>query len=100
MVIRVQRTKDVPWEYIRVNFTLPCDKSPEWISSKPLVQKFRLLRQKECDAVLAGSANKEPKESLALPIWKYPPGTEHDALPFGRVFPCYRSEDRPLIPVV
>jgi hypothetical protein len=100
MVIRAQRTKDIPWEYIRVNFTLPCGRSPEWVSSKPLVQKFRLLRQKDCDATLAGSVDNGPKEGLALPIWKYPPGAEHDALPFSRVLPCYRSVDLPLIPVV
>ena len=99
MIIR-QRSKDIRSEFIRVDFTLPCDKSPEWISSKPSVQKFRLLRQKDCDTTLAGSVDQEHKENPALPIWKYLPGTENDSLPFGRVLPCYRSLDLPLVPVV
>jgi hypothetical protein len=100
MVIRVQRPKDLGSEFIRVDFSLPCDKSPEWVSAKPSIQKFRLFRQKDCDAVLVGSMDEEPKQKLAMPIWKYPPGTEHDVLPFGQVVPCYRSADLPLAPVV
>src|ERR1700731_1195731 len=95
MVIRVQRPKEQGSEFIRVDFSLPCDKSPEWVSAKPSTQKFRLFRQKDCDAVLVGSMDGEPTEKLAMPIWKYPPGTEHDALPFGQVVPCYRSVDLP-----
>lgn len=29
------------------------DKSPEWVSATPLIQKFRLFPQKDCDAVLS-----------------------------------------------
>jgi hypothetical protein len=100
MVIRVQRTKDIHWEFIRVDFSLPCDKFPEWTSAKPVVQKFRLFRQKDCDEALVESTDNGAKESLALPIWKYPPGVERGALPFGQVLPCYRSVDLPLIPIV
>ena len=100
IVIRVLPTKNIQSEFIRVDFTFPCDKSPEWITSKPSVQKFRLVRRKECDAALGGSASEEPKENPVLPIWKYLPGMEHDSLPFGRVLPCYRALDLPLVPVV
>jgi len=55
MVIRVQRFNDAGSEFIRVDFSLPCDKSPEWVSAKPSIQRFRLFRQKDCDAVLVGS---------------------------------------------
>jgi len=99
MVIRVKRSNLGP-EFIRVDFSLPCDKFPEWVSAKPPIQKFRLYRHKDCDAVLEGSMDEEPKQKLAMPIWKYPPGTEHDVLPFGQVVPCYRSADLPLAPVV
>jgi hypothetical protein len=100
MLVRVQPTKERRFELIRADFSLPCDKFPEWVSAKPAVQKFRLIREKECDAVLAGSMGDDPKQDLALPIWKYPPGAEHVTLPFGRVLPCYRSVDLPLVPVV
>ena len=100
MVIRVQRTKNILSEFVRVDFSLPCGKSPEWISSKPSVQKFRLIRQKDCDSALSGSVDKESQENPILPIWEYPPGAEHERLPFGQVLPCYRSLDLPLIPVV
>jgi hypothetical protein len=102
MVIRVQRPKDTRSEFIRVDFSLPCGKSPEWVSSSPSTQKFRLLRQKDCDAALEGSMDEAPGRSLnlALPIWKHPPGTEQDLLPFGQVIPCYRSVELPLAPVL
>lgn len=93
-------TKNIQSEFIRVDFTLPCGKSLEWMSSKPSVQKFRLIRQKECDSALSGSVDKESQENPILPIWEYPPGAEHERLPFGQVLPCYRSLDLPLIPVV
>lgn len=100
MILRAQRTKDITRELLRVDFSLPCDKSPEWISSKPSIQKFRLLRHKDCDSALVGSVDEESRESPVLPIWKYPPGAYHDRLPFGRVLPCYRYLDEPLIPLV
>jgi hypothetical protein len=100
MVIRPQQPKDTHSEFIRVDFSLPCDKSPEWVSTKPPIQKFHLLRQKDCDEVLAGSVDMEPSKNLALPIWKFPPGIEHEKLPLGQVLPCYRSVDVPLAPVV
>jgi hypothetical protein len=100
MVIRVQRSNGNRSEFIRVDFSLPCDKSPEWVTAKPSIQKFRLLRQKDCDAVLEKSMDTEPKELSVSPIWRHPPGEELDSLPFGEVIPCYRSIDLPLIPVV
>jgi hypothetical protein len=100
MIIRVQRPKDNRSEFIRADFSLPCEKSPEWVSAKPSIQKFRLFRQKDCDAVLGEFMDIEPKHDSAIPIWKHPPGAEHESLPFGQVVPCYRSADQPLVPVV
>jgi len=100
IVIRAQRPKDIHSEYIRVDFTLPCDKSPEWVSTKPSVQKFRLYRRKDCDAVLEESIDEEHKRDSAVPIWKYTSGADQETLPFGQVVPCYRSVDLPLAPAV
>ena len=100
MIIRVQQPKDKRSKLIRVDFSLPCDKSPEWVSGKPSIQKFRLFRQKDCDAVLGEFMKTEPKQDAAIPIWKHPPGAERETLPFGQVVPCYRSVDLPLVPVV
>ena len=100
MVIRVQQPKDNRSEFIRVDFSLPCDKSPEWVSAKPSIQKFHLFRQKDCDAILEEFMDTEPKQHSAIPIWRHPPGAELDTLPFGQPVPCYRSIDLPLIPVV
>src|SRR5665213_244996 len=99
MVIRVQGSKHNHSELIRVDFSLACDKSPEWVSAKPSIQKFRLLRRKDCDAVLEkfmDFEDTESKEHSAIPIWKHPPGEELDSLPFDQVIPCYRSIDLPL----
>jgi hypothetical protein len=75
MVIRVQRPNAVLSQFIRMDFTLLCGKSPEWVSTKPSIQKLRLLRQKGSDAPLEEVIADGPKQNLALPVWKYPPGT-------------------------
>lgn len=100
MVIRVQRPKKSHSEFIRVDFSLPCDKSPEWVVIKPFVRKFHLLRQNDCDAAMAGSMDGESTQNQAMPIWKYPQGAPRDNLPFGQVIPCYHSVDLPFAPVV
>ena len=100
MLIRVQQPSKIRSEFIRVDFSLPCEKSPEWVSAKPLMQKFHLFRQKDCDAGLVEFMETVPKQDTAIPIWKHPPGAEHDSLPFGQIVPCYRSADLPLAPVV
>jgi hypothetical protein len=100
MVIRDQHPKDMRSPFVRVDFSLPCGKSPEWVSAKPAVRKFRLFRQKECDAALVEFIDTVPRQDTATSVWKYPPGAESVTLPFGQVVPCYRSIDLPLIPVV
>ena len=100
IVIRVQRPKDIRSKFIRVDFTLPCNKSPEWVSAKPSNQTFRLFRKKDCDAVLVEFMDYEHEQGPAVPIWTYRSGSQHDTLPFGQVVPCYRSIDLPLAPVV
>lgn len=100
MVIRVQKPKNARSQFIRVDFTLPCDKSPQWASAKGPIQKFHLARRQDCDEVLGGSIAGEPNPNLVLPIWNHPPGTENETLPFGQVLPCYRSLDLPFVPVV
>ena len=100
MLIRVEQPKNSHSKFIRVDFSLPCGKSPEWVSTNPSIQKFRLFRQKDCDEVLSGSVNQEPTPSATMPMWKYTTGTENEPLPFGQIVPCYRSLDLPLTPVV
>ena len=85
LVLRAERARDVRPQFVRLDFSLPCDKSPEWISSKPSLQKFRLIRKKDCDSTLSGSVDRESPENPVLPIWEYPPGAEHERLPFGQV---------------
>ena len=100
MVIRIQQPQNGHSKFIGVDLSLPCEKSPEWVSTKSTIQKFRLVRQKGCDAVLSGSVDVEPRLNASMPMWKHPPGAEHEELPFGQVLPCYRSIDLPLVPVV
>ena len=100
MLIRVEEPKNLNSQLIRVDFSLPCDKSPEWISTNPSVKIFRLVRDKSADVVLSGCLQGECQGSQSLPIWKRPPGGSHDPLPFGQTLPSYRSIDLPLAPVV
>ena len=96
VIIRVREPVSHRSKFIRVDFGLPCDKSPEWVSVKPSVQKFRLYRHKECDEVLNESMEMEQKREVVLPMWQYPRGAAHEKLPFGEVVPCYYPVDLPL----
>lgn len=107
MIIHVRTPKDIRAPLIRVNFSLPCNESPKWLSAKPSLQRFRLVRDKNSDAVLEefmGSVDqktgKTTKQDPSFPIWKHLPGTEQEKLPFGKIVPSYRSVDLPLEPVL
>jgi len=96
VIIRVQEPKNTHSKFVRVDFGLPCEKSPVWISAKPPVERFRLNRHKECDAVLKESMEMEQKREVVIPMWQYPSGATHERLPFGEVVPCYEPVDLPL----
>lgn len=116
MIIRVQSHKHIPSRLIKVDFSYPCEKSPEWVSAQSQVQKFRLFRQRYCDAVLKGESPADAERRYkdfnivhkddtiryfpVLPIWRYPLGIEPFTLPFGEIVPCYRSVDLPLLPAL
>jgi hypothetical protein len=109
MLIHVQdRATDVPSQFVEVRFSLPCNKTPEWITRKPSLQKFRLTRDQDSDAVLKefmdcsaespGGHTSEPCPKIVM--WKRVPGAEVEKLPFGQRVPSYLSVDLPLAPVV
>jgi hypothetical protein len=116
MIIRVQPHKNTPSRLIKVDFSYPCDKSPEWVSALSQIQTFHLFRQRDCDAVLEeelpADAERRFKSSnvvnkndtirnfFVLPIWRYPTGIEPFTLPFGQILPCYHSLDLPYLPVL
>jgi hypothetical protein len=99
VAIQVQRSSRAKQEFARVELSLPCGETPEWISAKSRVRKFRLIRNKDCDAVMESSAPFEPGDQR-FPLWKPVSGAEDAALPFGRFIPCYHSVDFPLAPVM
>ena len=37
---------------------------------------------------------------IDIPAWQRIPGTDLIPLPFGRVIPCFKSPDYPLVPVI
>jgi Transcription elongation factor, N-terminal len=55
----LEQPKNLNSQLVRVDFSLPCDKSPEWISMNPLMKSFRLVRDKNADAVLCRDACRE-----------------------------------------
>jgi len=105
VVIRVENPKKVGSEFIRVEFSHPCDETPKWLGTRSPIQKFRLIREKERDEELKEFLDCEDLTSHVTkrcprPIWEHVPGAERESLPFGQRLPCYRSEDLPLAPVV
>ena len=69
--------KNLSSQLIPVDFSLPCDKSPEWISAHPLV---RLVRDTNAYAVLSGCLQEECQQNQSLPVWKRPTAENHDDL--------------------
>ena len=109
MLIHVQdHATDVPSQFVEVGFSVPCNKSPEWLTRKSSLQKFRLTRDQDADSVLkefidcaTESPNGHTPESCPhVPMWKLVPNAEYEKLPFGKRVPSYRSVDLPLAPVV
>ena len=109
MLIQVQdHAPDVPSQFVEVRFSLPCNKSPEWITRKSSLRKFRLTRDHDADAVLKESmdcSTESPSGHTSEPcphvaMWKRVPGAELEKLPFGQRVPSYRSVELSLAPVV
>jgi hypothetical protein len=109
MLIHVQdHAANLSPQFVEVRFSLPCNKSPEWLTRKPSLQKFRLTRDRDADSVLKefidcateSPSGHTPGPCPHLPMWKRVPNAEHEKLPFGQPVPSYRSLDLPLVPVV
>jgi hypothetical protein len=107
MIIRVGPHRNASAEFIEVYFSLPCDKSPEWLLTKQSIRKFRLVREKECESELREfslvqdqSSGDKPRPDPDMPVWHYPPGAPEVKLPYGQVLRCYRSLDLSLLPVL
>jgi hypothetical protein len=100
VLIRVEQPKNLASQLVRVDFSLPCDRSPEWILTKPTVRSFRLVRDKNADAPLLGCSQEKCDKNQSLPIWERPANGSDETLPFGQILPSYRSSDLPLAPVV
>jgi len=109
MLIHVQDpATDVASQFVEVQFSLPCNKSPEWLTRKSPLQKFRLTRDQDADSVLEefidcaaeSPSGHTPEPCPRVLMWKRVPGAESEKLPFGHRVPSYRSVDLPLVPVV
>lgn len=108
MLIHVDHAKDSPSQFAEVRFSLPCNKSPEWLTRKSSLQKFRLTRTQDADSVLRefidcdakSPSGHTPEPCSPVPMWKRVPTAEHEKLPFGQRVPSYTSVDVPLVPVV
>jgi len=109
MLIHVQdHTSDVTSEFVEVQFSLPCGKSPDWLTRKSSLRKFQLTRDQQGDSVLKEFVDcvTEPPSGAPdkicppFPLWKHLRGAEHENLPFGQHVPSYRSVNLPLVPVV
>ena len=109
MLIHVQgHATDSPSQFVEVRFSLPCNKSPEWLTRKSSLQKFRLMRTQDADSVLRefidcdaeSPSGQTPEPCSPMPMWKRVRAAEREKLPFGQRVPSYRSVDLSLVPVV
>ena len=109
MLIHVrEQAAAAPSQFVEVQFSLPCDKSPEWITHTSSLQQFRLRRSQTDDSVLKefmdcraeSPSSHAPEPCSHLLIWRRIPGAEDEKLPFGQRVPSYRSVDLPLVPML
>jgi len=108
IVIRIETRQNTPSKFVKVEFSLPCNKSAESVLTNSSIQKFHLFRQRNCDDVLKERMDIKMEEknddkstkNTAIPIWTYLSGNEQFTLPFGQDLPCYYSAELPLIPVL
>lgn len=102
MLIHIQgRAADAPGQFIQVQFSLPCEETPQWLYRKSTVQKFRLKRERGADSVLKEFLDCAPDSTEPcpkMPMWQLVPGAQKEKLPFGHMVPSYRSVDLPLVP--
>jgi hypothetical protein len=98
----ILRTSDPSRPFARVDFSLACAADVEWLSGKQAPTLFRLLRDKSCDEPLdefiqiTDTGNDQKSK---IPRWTRTPIGQKDALPFGKIVPCFRSKDLPTVPV-
>ena len=107
VIIRVQKPTRLPTRLLTVHFSQPCGVPPKWLAVPSMAQRYRLIRDKERDAILdeflnCDDATKDAaRESCSpIPAWKRMAGEEKEVLPYGTRLPSYRSADLPLAPVV
>lgn len=107
MIIHVLRPRRLGAEFIKVSFSLPCEKRPDWLMKGHLPNRFDLVRDKNSDEVLTEfmqaldpATGQRNEHETSLPTWIRTPGTERERLPFGKVVPSYRWAALPLAPVV
>jgi hypothetical protein len=107
IIVRVEDPKRVGSKFIRVEFSHPCDKVPEWLRAKSRIQNFHLIRESERDEELKEFLDLVDESSInhvakgpSVAIWEHVPGAEREGLPFGQRLPCYRFKDLPPVPVV
>lgn len=106
MIVRVENAAKKLSEFVRVNFSQPCNVSPTWLDSGA-VRQYRLIREEYRDEILSEFFKCEPEHSenqsepcAQVAAWKRVRGTEQEQLPYGSTVPSYRAADLPLVPVV
>src|ERR1035441_2099797 len=52
MIVHTQPSKSIPAEFVQVDFSLPCGKSADWLSTPQSTQRFRLAPISDSDDVL------------------------------------------------
>ncbi|MGD0736547.1 MAG: hypothetical protein ABR976_15565 [Terracidiphilus sp.] len=108
MVIRGEPHNETLARFFQVDFSYPCEKSPQSILRNPSIQKFHLIRQQELDSTLEEnihvsqqeSAKDRPAPASNISKWIYLPGNESFKLPFGEVLPRYYLAELSPKPVI
>jgi hypothetical protein len=108
MVIRGEPRNETAARFFQVDFSYPCEKSPQPILRNPSIQKFHLIRKRELDSALEENihvvqeerAKDKPAPPSNIPQWIYLPGNESFKLPFGEVLPRYYLAELPPKPVM
>jgi hypothetical protein len=107
-IILFDHVKKSADQYGRVNFSLPCDKHPDWMSTPARLQTLKLIRTRDDDGELPklllkmddpGTGEPVPEEARGIG-WNCRDGADCSHIPYGTVVRSYTFADTPERPLL
>lgn len=100
LLVRREKSKPNAPQFLRIEFSAPCDSPAASIFGSPNVRKFHLIRYMGCDSTLDEFLPVEPAGPTQLKAWKLTTASDASVLPYGISLPCYHFASKQPKPVL